>query len=271
VGCVAGAFLLYRDVIEHDAEISQAIAADRKPGKPGHDPGERRFTAAIDLVKAGQVEGGRIALYKLLQQFPKSPTCIEARRIIGEMNMDDLYRLDASGGKVDYIVQPRDALLGIVGRHHTTLEAISRINSLTSTNLKPGEHLFVIPMEFELVMDVKQRSLVVLRSGRFFKQYDVRQVKLPPTIRVPAELKVTAKSALLKGKLANPVSADYVDAEKQFVASRGVNTLSLVLQAARDGQPSEALSAITLAHEDMEELYPLLRTGSKFSLVQTSL
>lgn len=282
VGVVAvvlgGAYLMYRDVLMHDASVTQSIAADRAPGKPATDFGVRRFEAAVALVREAKLEEAREALYKLLQQFPRSRACNEARRIIGEMNMDALYRLDGSGGKQDYIVQPRDSLLGIVAKHHTTLEALTRLNSLTTINLQPGEHLLVIPMEFDLAVDVSEKKVTLLRGGRFFKQYDAISVKLPQLMRVPVELQVSNKSAVIGSKPANPVAADYVDAEKRIVASKNTTSAGLIMRTPPLAQPitaaakveddAQSATGIFLAHEDLEEIYPLLRKGSKFSLVQ---
>jgi hypothetical protein len=282
LGCVAAAFWIYQNIFRHDAEVTKDIAALKVPGHKAPDPGARRFDAAIDLVKQGQIEPARDALYKLLQQFPKSASCAEAKRIIGEMNMDALYRLDKSGGKKDYIVQPGQALLGIAAKNHTTLEALARINSLTTINLKPGDHLFVIPMEFDLVVDVSEKKVALLREGRFFKEYSALGLKLPPTLRVPADLEINSKSAIAGNKAANPVSPEYASSVKSIVASKNANSAGLLLRTPPvaskivDGQTANAVegdassnpTGVFLAPQDLEEIYPLLRKGSRLSLVQ---
>lgn len=280
-GCGFAGWWLYQNIIAHDAAITKEIAADRTaPGRVAIDPGAKRFDAAIDLIRATKTDEARDALYKLLQSFPRSPTCAEAKRIIGEMNMDALYRQDASGGKRDYIVQPRDSLLAITGRTKTTLEALARINSLTSINLQPGDHLFVIPMDFDLALDVSERRLTLLRSGRFFKEYAALGLKLPPGMKVPNELEVTSKSAIIDGKAANPVTAEFVRAEKRIIVGKNSNSAGLMLRtppvakAVEPGQnsatdeTSASSTGIFLAREDLEELYPILRKGAKLSLVQ---
>lgn len=291
VGCLATAWWIYQNILLRDAAITQDIAQMRAPNRPPPDPGARRFDAAVDLISQGKIDEARDALYKLLQQFPKSPTCVEAKRIIGEMNMDALYRLDASGGKKDYIVQPRDALLGIAAKNKTTMEALARINSLTTINLQPGEHLFVIPMDFDLALDVSEKKLTLLRGGRFFKEYHALDLRLPPNTKVPSEMEIGGKSAMIDGKQANPVSADFVRAEKRIIGYKSASTVGLILRqppaaqpveppkpksdidkskeadADEDG-PSTATTGLFLSQEDLEEIYPILRRGSKLSLVQ---
>lgn len=292
VGCLATAWWIYQNILLRDAAITEDIAQMQAPNRPPPDPGARRFDAAVELISQGKLDEARDALYKLLQQFPKSPTCVEAKRIIGEMNMDALYRLDASGGKKDYIVQPRDALLAIAAKNKTTMEALARINSLTTINLQPGEHLFVIPMDFDLALDVSEKKLTLLRGGRFFKEYLALDLRLPPNTKIPSEMEIGGKSAMVDGKQANPVSADFVRAEKRIIGYKSATTVGLILRTPPAAQPveppkpksdsakskgsddtdDEGPSAVTtglfLSQEDLEEIYPILRRGSKLSLVQ---
>lgn len=280
ISCVAAGWWIYTNVIKRDAVISKEIAASHDPKRPAPDPGARRFEAAVELIKDSKTEEAREALYKLLQNFPRSRTCEEAKRIIGEMNMDALYRLDASGGKRDYIVQPRDSLLAIAGRNHTTMEALARINSLGTINLQPGEHLFVIPMVFDLAVDVSEKKLTLLRDGHFFKQYPVIAIKLPPGMKVPTDLEISSKSAFFDNKPANPVTAEFVRAEKRLMASKSAATAGLVIRTppvakpvtSKQTEPSDddtvtSTTGLFIAREDLEEIYPILRKGSKFSLL----
>ncbi len=280
VGCVSAAWWVYQNILKRDAQITRDIAELHKQVHPPFDPGARRFQAAVDLIRTGKLDEGRESLYRLLQSFPHSPTCTEAKRIIGEMNMDALYKLDASGGKKDYIVQPRDSLLAIAARNRTTIEALARINSLTSINLQPGEHLFVIPMDFDLALDVSEKKLTLLRGGRFFKEYQALEVKLPPGTRVPAEMQLGSKSAITENKTANPVASDFIAAEKRLIVNKTATTVGLIIRTPPVAQPAskapaaaaEPSVAVTtglfMRTEDLEELYPILRKGSKFNLVQ---
>ena len=281
LGCVGAAWWVYQNVLMRDAVIAQEVAQLHGKDRPVMDPGARRFEAAVDLIRVGQLNEGRDALYKLLQTFPRSPTCKEAKRIIGEMNMDALYRMDASGGKKDYIVQPRDSLLAIAARNHTTIEALARINSLSTINLQPGEHLFVIPMDFDLAVDMSEKKVTLLRSGRFFKEYEALDIKLLPNTRVPSEMEIASKSAIVDNKQANPVSPEFNRADKRLIANKNAATVGLIIRPPPAAEPvvenkgsppadtnPTNRTGLFMRIEDLEELYPILRRGSKFSLVQ---
>ena len=51
-------------------------------------------------------EEGREALYEVLRYFPDSVRATEAKRIIGEMNMDALFSPSLNNTRKDYVVQP---------------------------------------------------------------------------------------------------------------------------------------------------------------------
>ena len=327
VGCMATAFWIYQNVMVKEDQIKAGLKELKAPGRPPPDPGARRFDNAIELVHEGKLQDARDALYKLLLQFPKSSTCPEAKRILGEMNMDALCAVDSAGGKKDYIVQKGDNLLGIAGRNHTTVEAIARFNSLSSINLQPGEHLFLIPVDFDLVLNATTGKLTLLQNGLFFKEYQALQTTLSPGTRVPSEMDIGGKSAMVAGKSVNPVSRDFVSADKTIIAYKSANTVGLVIHspprpqpvgpttattpldpppsagsgsksksktkekppsppkakskgkgkpANADGTPAEdetsaapsAQTGLVLTNEDIEEIYPILRKGSKLRIVR---
>lgn len=293
VAILAGAFWLYKNVLSEDSRIAGEIAAMKKDGRPPPDPGLHHFNIAVEQLRQKQLDEGRESLYKLLRQFPRSPTTAEAKRIIGEMNLDNLYAHEAVGGKRDYIVQPGDSLLAIASKHQTTLETLARVNGLTSYNLQPGDLLFVIPMNFDLVVDVSTNTVTVMREGRFFHQYKAIDLQLPPNLKVPSALEVASKSAInpADGKVANPVTVAFISAQKRIVLNRkNTSTTALMItsptvvraQSTPDAVPKaipvddddddDASGAprtgLFLAAEDLEEIYPLLRRGSAVTLVE---
>lgn len=291
-GILAVAFWLYKNILSEDSRIAQEIVAMKKDGRPPPDPGLHHFNLAVELLRGKKLDDGRDGLYKLLRQFPRSPTTAEAKRIIGEMNLDNLYAHEAIGGKRDYIVQPGDSLLAIAAKHQTTLETLARVNGLTSYNLQPGDLLFVIPMNFDLVVDASTKTVTVMREGRFFHQYQAIDLQLPPNLKIPSSLEVASKSAInpADGKVANPVTVAFISAEKRIVLNRkGTASTALMItsptvvraQSTPDAVPkaipveddeddgdTAPRTGLFLAPEELEEIYPLLRRGSAVTLVE---
>ncbi|NDC00081.1 MAG: LysM peptidoglycan-binding domain-containing protein [Verrucomicrobia bacterium] len=223
--CITGSVLatawwFYTRVIGHTTAVAAQIEGMK--GKNGHppDPGIKRFERAIELIGGSDVDTGRTALYELVRTFPDSSRVTEAKRIIGEINMDTLFSQDLNPLKKDYIVQPGDSLLRIAGKNHTTVECIMRANGLQSGMLQPGDHLIVFPLDFELVLDVSAKVVSLLRNQRFFKEYFALDVQLPPGLKVPTETKISDKAAFHRGRRVQASSSEFLGAEKWLMAEK---------------------------------------------------
>jgi LysM repeat protein len=307
LGCMAIAYYIYAKVLTPDTRIQKELATIKKTERPLADPGQKRFDAAIHLIKDGQIEEGRDALYRLLQQFPTSPTCVEAKRIIGEINLDTLFSPNQKIGKKDYIVQPGDSLALIATKQGTSVDMIIRLNGLVGTTLQPGDHLTLVGLDFTLVVDVSAKSVTLRRKVNdkeyFFKEYTAVDIVLPASLRPPAEMEIGAKSASADGKVVGSTDPRYVDAEKWLPGTKSgvlIRTPAPAPQvppmapvAAKQAAPGKqkaapkaketpALAAfepelieapvretgIFLAREDLEELFALVRKGSKLYFVR---
>lgn len=297
VGLVAGALSVgwwfYMNVLLKESQVEKDIAAMKGKDRPRIDPGLRRFEAAVDLIREGKIDEGRDALYKLRLQFPDSAACPEAMRIIGEINLDQLYSHEHKAGKKDYIVQPGNTLLGIATKNDTTVDSIIRMNGLMSTLLQPGDHLTLIPMDFHLGVDVSSKQVMLLRKvgdkEYLFKVYDAKDVRLPPGTRLPVEMELAGKNATHEGKTILSTDPNYAAAEKWISGTKAgviIRTPPVVKAtpaeepkaavakgSSPDAMPAPAPSAaaetgIFLSREDIEELFALVRKGSKLSLVR---
>lgn len=296
VGVLAIGYHLYTNVLLKENQVENDIAAMKGKDRPRLDPGIRRFEAAVELIRAGKAEEGLDALYKLRQQFPESATCGEAMRIIGEINMDQLYSPEHTAGKKDYIVQPGDSLNLIAGKHGTTVDSIIRSSGLMSFNLQPGDHLNIIPMDFHLGVSVSKKQVMLLRKvgdkEYLFKVYGAKDIRLPPGTRLPLEMEIAGKNAVFDGKSVISTDSHYMRAEKWFSGTKAgisIRTPPVAKAVAVEEPPpvpakkgkgaspaampapppaATAETGIFLADEDIEELFALVRVKSKLSLVR---
>lgn len=300
VGLVAGTlgmgYWVYMNILLKESQVEQDIASMKAKDRPRVDPGIRRFEAAVELIHQGKIDDGRDALYKLCQQFPDSKTCPEAMRIIGEINMDQLYSANSTAGKKDYIVQPGNSLNSIATKFDTTVDSIIRSSGLMSFNLHPGDHLTIIPMDFHLGVSISKKQVMLLRKvgdkEYLFKVYNAKDIRLPPGMRLPVEMTIAGKNSIFDGKPVVSTDPNYVDAEKWFAGTKSGISLrtppvaraqpieepKAPATAAKKSAPPAAMPApapaptaetgIFLAREDIEELFALVRKGSKLSLVR---
>ncbi|MBL9130907.1 MAG: LysM peptidoglycan-binding domain-containing protein [Verrucomicrobiaceae bacterium] len=295
-GVIATGWWVYENILLREQRVEKDLAAMKGKDRPKADPGARRFEAAVELIKGGGINDGRDALYRLLQQFPESATCPEARRIIGEINMDQLFSPAHMGGKKEYIVQPGDSLNLIAQKNQTNVDFIIRLNNMMSTTLQPGDRLTVAPIEFHLGVVVSKKQVLLNRKvgdkEYLFKQYNAREIRLPPGAKIPFAYEIGVKSALLDGKPVLSTDPRYLEAEKWIPASKpGIvfrtppvaravavpdpaETAAKSKKSAAKSEPEPPAAepapetGIFLSREDLEELFALVRKGSKLELAR---
>jgi hypothetical protein len=297
-GVLATGLWLYENILLREQMVEKDLAAMKSKDRPRIDPGVRRFDAAIDFIRGGSIAEGRDALYKLLQQFPESDSCPEARRIIGEINMDQLFSPNYTAGKKEYIVQPGDSLNLIAQKNQTNVDFILRLNGMMSTTLQPGDRLTVAPIQFNLGVSVGKKQVILFRNvnGKDypFKFYSAKDVQIPSSIRPPASFEIGTKSAQFEGKAVLATDPHYHAAEKWIPAHRpkaanvsfsfrvppvakAIPVVETPAAPAKDGTPSGVAPAtpppppetgIFLAREDIEELFALVRRGSKVDVAR---
>jgi hypothetical protein len=270
-GCIGLSAWYYARVLRPEMRIKEEVRAGPPPDVPVVEPGSRRFDAAVEELRAGRLDQGRDALYQLLRQFPESPSCVEAKRIITQINLDRLFSTTDLEGKVDHIIQPGSNLNSIVSKHGTTLDMLARMNTLKGNMIHAGQHLLVVPLDFSFVVSLGRRTVTLLRQDRFFAEFAALEVKMPPGFRTPVELKIGGKSASLDGATLVATDPHYMEADKWIPTTRP----GVVLRAAKErhltgGELEEGETeepGIYLRREDLEEVFALARGGSLIRIV----
>lgn len=215
------AYLSYTKVVGADNKLTEEIHVLQTTNKKElPDPGIKRFEAAVEQIRTGDREGGRVALYEVLRQFPASKCVPETKRIIGELNMDALFSMDDNPLKKDYIVQPGDSLGLIARKNQTTIECILRANAMLSMGLQPGDNLIVLPLEFEMIVDISGKSVTLLKNQVFFKEYPALDIKLPVGMKAPTEINISDKAAWVRGKRVLSTDSEFMSADKWLMCSK---------------------------------------------------
>jgi LysM repeat protein len=281
LGSMALAYYIYTKVLSPEERLRKELSQIRRAELPRIDPGLKRFDAAGVLLKEGRFNEAREALFRIVQQFPDSAAAPEAKRIIGEINMDELFSREPVPGKRDYIVQPGDSLALIATRQNTTMDLLIRLNGLMGATLHPGDHLSILPVSFNLVVDASAKTVTLRRvAGEkevFFKEYQATDLRLPAGVKLPAEMDIKGKSAMLDGRAVLSTDPRYAEADKWLPGSRA----GVVLRTppppepapapGPDGRPAPPPApppGIFLNREDLEEMFALVRNGSKLYLIR---
>ncbi|WP_166442929.1 LysM peptidoglycan-binding domain-containing protein [Phragmitibacter flavus] len=285
---IATAYWYYMNVLGHDDALASEIKAIQGNKASLPDPGIRRFNDAVELIAEGKLIEGRNALYALVATFPDSNRATEAKRIIGEINMDMMFSVETNPQKKKYIVQTGDSVGLIARKQETTIECLMRANGLFNHRLHPGDHLYVFPLDFEVVVDVSEKTVTLLRNygekKTLFKEYLAIDVRLPTYVRAPVELVISSRAAWSAGKQVDSANPLFVSADKWLMGNRrGANGPGLNIRAVPQAKPvvptadpktadaavADAIEpGVFLQREDVEELYTIIRPGTAFKITR---
>ena len=144
------------------------------------DPGLASYQRAMESIRKGRHLEARDILLDLVRLYQDSIRYPEAKRVIGEINMDLLLSKAPIPGKKEHIVQRGESLALIAGKERTTYDYILRVNHLVDDVIHPGDRLTVFPLDLSVVIKTAEKTLTLMRKGRFFKEYPVEMVAFPP-------------------------------------------------------------------------------------------
>lgn len=246
--------------LREETSVPQLEATEPTGTLPKVEPGELAFERACEFLATGQLESAREKLEFLVGVYPSSPSAGEARRILGELNLDELLSAEEAEGKVTYFVKPGDNYTKIAVQHNTTLDCIMHMNELQRMDkLFPGNELTLLPLDFNIKIDVPRKRLSLFKEGRLLKSYNLVRAS---TREGKGSLRSTIgqKIGILNGRGVSPVKyQSYRNSKKVLkLAHRDLQ----IRQAAAEDEEDPG-RGFFLTEADMEELSLLLRVGNE--------
>src|SRR5256884_6735458 len=252
----------YNTFVKEEMEVKKEQRGEVTP-LPAVDVSLPEFEAAVKLHQDGKLTEARDALVAFIQEYPNGKHLDEARDILGEVNTAILLSRHPSPEKIEYIVKPGDVLAKIARKLKTTPEMIMRMNNMSGTMLRIGDRLLISHPDFSMVIQRKANLIVVLNHGAFFKQYHVREAKLPQKQPAKITAKVAETMAWKGGKRVGLGTKEYL-ASTRWVRLAGAAgyTLYSVPDSAHPNldQPPPPVG-LGLAASDPDELSSLVKNG----------
>ncbi len=240
-----------------DAEFAKMLDAAELPDI---DPGEKTFQKAHELLALGKLDEAREKLTTIINIYPSSSTAPVARRIVGDMNLDEVLSTSHMEGKQVHTVKRGNSYLGIAAEHHTTLDLMMHLNNMMELgSLHPGDELVVMPLNFRLLIEPERKLLSIWDGGRFIRDYPI--IHLAGSKLAIGKTTIKSKSAALGGKRIAPQSKSYRAADKIVQLAKPALVIS--------GAPEDSKDfprGIVLRPEDMEEVSLLTRVGNEVEI-----
>lgn len=263
-GGVVGAYFFWKKFAQPEINVTRRIEGRAEVNREKPDLGKRHFAASVDLIEEGELVSARDRLLYLMQYFPESKTYDEAKRIVGEINMDLLLSKIPMERKTTHTVSRGEALVTIARRSETTIDYIMRANAKTTALIYPDEELTVFPLDYRTEIDLEAGKVTVFDEDKFFKEYDIVDTHLPPGLSSPVSTSISEKVAWHVDRPINFTDKNYLD------CSKWVRTGKIGLFIRQDDKEKSGDSrpfGVMVAKSDMEELFTILRGGSKVNLV----
>jgi hypothetical protein len=240
-----------------DADFAKMLDAAELPDI---DPGEKAFQKAHELLALGDTTEAREKLMAIVVSYPTSSSAPIARRILGEMNLDEILSSSHMDGKKLHVVKRGNSFFSIANEYHTTLDMILFLNGMMELkNLQPGEELLVMPLDFRLLIEPQRKAISLWDGDRFIREYPIVNITVPG--KLPAgKTRILSKSAELDGKSVAPQSKAYrgaakiIQLAKPKIQIRGID---------EDKNPPHG---ILLQAHDMEEISLLTRNGNEVEI-----
>lgn len=225
------------------------------------EPDEIAFERAREFLATGQFEEARVKLEFIVTLYPGSPSAAEGRRILGELNLDDLLSTEVMDGKVMYTVKSGDNFTKIALQHETTLDCIMHMNGLQRMDkLYPGNELVLLPLNFNIKIDVPRKRLSLFREGHFLKAYQLLSARTRRGAKGTLRSKIGQKIGISNGSRISPVRHEsYRAAQKVLILDHQGLQLREVVEADEENSGR----GFFLSESDMEELALLLRVGNE--------
>lgn len=224
------------------------------------EPGEKAFQRARELLKTGSMAEAEVKLKYIVSYYPAAEAATEARRILGEINMDRLLDPNWREGKRIVVVKSGDTFTRIIRNNKTTMDSLIHLSQLMRADhrsLHPGDKLTVMPLDMRLVINIRRKTLTVWRQGEFIKEYPLKKMAYRGKGAVK-HLKVTSIMGEFEGKRYPSHMEFYRSARKVVFLS----DKSLAIRAFSTDNSDDLQLGFFLSPSDMEELPLLLRPGN---------
>ncbi|HMC24260.1 MAG TPA: LysM peptidoglycan-binding domain-containing protein, partial [Candidatus Udaeobacter sp.] len=137
----------YNTFIKEDIAVKKEQRGEVTPA-PVPDISLPEFQAATQLRQEGKLTETRDALIGFIQKYPTGKHLDEAKDLLGETNVAILLSRYPSPEKTEYLVKSGDVLAKIARKLKTTPELIMRMNNMSGTMLRIGDHLLISHPDF---------------------------------------------------------------------------------------------------------------------------
>ncbi len=233
---------------------------------PTPDRSSADFDALTASLKGKPRTESIAALQKFLTDHPSSNKISDARKQLGDLNIEEFFSRTPGPNKAEYVVVPGDSLARIAAKNKVSFDLIIRANNIDRLLIHPGDRFMIPTGSFSLEISAKDKLITLKDNGVFFKDYPLMVASLPPN--PPAEgIVVSEKIAWHDGKRVAFGDKNYVGSSRWITLSSNGLTLWSVIE---DGSPADVEApgaGAQLSPGDLEEIFALVNRGTPVTIL----
>ena len=276
VGLLGGGYLYltkwtqrFEDNSVGNSEVLDKIVVDGENGD--FVPGQREYDRSLELLAMDRKDEAVEKLLFIQNLYSDSENGAEARRILGEINLDEILSIENMSNKVIYTIKPGEGYLNVANNSRTTLDCMMFLNGLLEMSpLHVGDELVVMSLNFKLVVDLAKRRIELFRPDEekkehiFVKDYPIMKLDLASLRGKSIHSKISRKQGEINGEVVRPALSDYRHATKVLGFKAGRHFIQMRPVPERDEE--DPGRGIFLMNSDMEELSMLIRIGNEVDI-----
>lgn len=262
----------------------EALKAEklRGPASPPPDPTLPEFNKRLAAQDTMTPLEARTMWNDFIERYPESSRVDEAKDYLGRLNVHIYLAPIPSPEKTVYVVKSGDVITLVAKKFKTTPELLMRANSMTGSMLRIGQKLLIPPSEFSLTVSRKQKRVILMNKGKFFKQYAILAMPVPkggasanPKNATPRPPKISAhvadRIAWVRGQRVTFTDKEYSLADYWIMIVPGGHSLYCGIPPA-PGSPANAPpphpigGGYLMAAPDVREMAALLKKNDPVTI-----
>ena len=232
------------------------------------EPGQHEFNRALEFIALERLDEAREKLLFIQNLYPNSANAPEARRILGEINLDEILSIENMKNKTVHKVANGEGYLHIANKYDTTMACIMFLNGFTElASLHKGDEIIVMPLDFKLMVNLDKERVELFhrdddkKEHVFAKSYQIQKVDLGSLKAGGYQATIKRKLGEMGGRTYPPTHANFRHALKVLGFYLNKNYAQFrPVPAAGAEDPGQG---IFLKNSDMEELSMLIRVGNE--------
>lgn len=151
----------------------ETLPIKAKPYQKANGEPEILYSKAQELLEQENLLEAKLALKKLLAEYPESGLVKKVRTDLDDLNIKILFSPIPTKDSVFYEVKPGDTLIKIARNFNTTVELIMKSNNLKNTIIRPKKRLKISKAKYAVLVDKSQNILMLKVGDEILKTYSV--------------------------------------------------------------------------------------------------